>query len=161
MTKAAGGESSALTGTRAPDLPPQQRIEEKPSSQQQDSNLEQDSDPVQPAAGLSAPQAAAPTSDDSPDYTLAISAQATQPKHAEPAKPTSSANSDSQSKRVPLPYTFNFGVRRPQALAVAMNRPQLGNQTPETPNQAIQQTFDLAATNAWPYALGSKVNLVA
>lgn len=64
-------------------------------------------------------------------------------------------------KRPELPFTFGFGVRRPMALAVMMRHPILGQDAPATANQAIQDTFDLAATNRLPYGKGSQFYLAA
>lgn len=64
-------------------------------------------------------------------------------------------------KRPPLPVTFSFGVRRPQAVAVAMRHPLLEGKQPTTAAQAILDTLDLAATNRLPYTKGSGLSLVA
>jgi len=64
-------------------------------------------------------------------------------------------------KRPPLPITFRFGLRRPQAVAVAMRYQLLEGKQPDTPAQAILDTFDLAATNRLPYNKGAEISLVA
>ncbi|GLR64771.1 hypothetical protein [Marinospirillum insulare] len=64
-------------------------------------------------------------------------------------------------KRPSLPMTFSFGLRRPQAVAVAMRHPLLEGKQPTTAAQAILDTLDLAATNRLPYIKGTEVSLVA
>lgn len=64
-------------------------------------------------------------------------------------------------KRPPLPIIFSFGLRRPQAVAVAMRHPLLEGQQPSTAAQAILDTLDLAATNRLPYIKGTEISLVA
>lgn len=64
-------------------------------------------------------------------------------------------------KRPPLPISFSFGLRRPQAVAVAMRYQLLEGKQPVTAAQAILDTFDLAATNRLPYNKGTEISLVA
>jgi len=95
-----------------------------------------------------------------PDFTVDLSSSVNEPS-------TSSANELKPDeirygrKRPPLPITFRFGLRRPQAVAVAMRYQLLEGKQPDTPAQAILDTFDLAATNRLPYNKGNEISLVA
>ena len=62
-------------------------------------------------------------------------------------------------KRPPLPITFGFGIRRYTTLPLAMRFSLVAGQAPPSPQEAIQATLNLAATNEVAYAKGSQVNL--
>ncbi len=96
----------------------------------------------------------------SSDYTLALSHQtsASSTPTATDLKPDEIRFG---RKRPDLPITFSFGIRRSQAVAVAMRHPLLEGKQPTTANQAILDTFDLAATNRLPYAKGTGINIAA
>ncbi|NLW04065.1 MAG: hypothetical protein GX029_02390 [Pseudomonadaceae bacterium] len=94
-----------------------------------------------------------------PDYTLEINN-----KNSSFSTPTTNLKPDEVRfgrKRPPLPVSFGFGLRRLQAVAVAMRHPLLEGKQPSTAAQAILDTFDLAATNRLPYIKGSGINLAA
>lgn len=94
-----------------------------------------------------------------PDYTLELSS-----KLGPPSTPATNLKPDEirfGRKRPILPITFSFGIRRSQAVAVAMRHPLLDGKQPTTANQAIIDTFDLAATNRLPYVKGTKINIAA
>ena len=96
-----------------------------------------------------------------PDFTLKLSSQEASNPAVNHQTTLASKAATEAPKRAKLPYTFNFGIRRPQALQVVMNRPLLGNAYPANFGQAIQQTLDLAATNRLPYEKGRRINLLA
>lgn len=95
-----------------------------------------------------------------PDFTLELSHTDNPPVSSTPPelKPDEVRYG---RKRPPLPISFSFGLRRPQAVAVAMRHPLIGSQAPSTGAQAILDTFDLAATNRLPYVKGSGLSLAA
>lgn len=94
-----------------------------------------------------------------PDYTLELSS-----KMGSSSVPAIDLKPDEirfGRKRPTLPITFSFGIRRSQAVAVAMRHPLLDGKQPSTANQAILDTFDLAATNRLPYVKGTGINIAA
>ena len=94
-----------------------------------------------------------------PDYTLELSS-----KMGSSSAPATDLKPDEirfGRKRPILPVTFSFGIRRSQAVAVAMRHPLLDGKQPTTANQAILDTFDLAATNRLPYVKGTGINIAA
>ncbi|SFB81096.1 hypothetical protein SAMN05660443_0272 [Marinospirillum celere] len=141
-------------------------IEEKPTSDQQPSGLQLLDDTAFEASSTDDPQDLADARKEAnaqPDFTLELSGQNSELAAATQIDQTAKdSRADQQGQqRAKLPYTFNFGIRRPMAIAVAMSKPQLGNQNPASANEAIQQTLDLAATNRLPYERGSQISLVA
>ncbi len=141
-----------LTTSLAADI----KVEEKQQGQQQQDEPEQQLATPPASRAQTVSHRAAEQEAGSPDFTLELSTSNSKAV-AGPSQPEAT----SESRRAKLPYTFNFGIRRPLTLQVAMNRPMLGNTNPATANQAIQQTFDLAATNRLPYEKGSQLNLLA
>lgn len=136
------------------------RIEEKKQSPEQEPGLKSLADETF-SASSSLDELNIDADLGSPDFTLEL----TSPKIQEPQLPaqqqkTATATKD-PDERPNLPYTFNFGIRRPLSVAVAMSKPLLGNEAPANFSQAIQQTLDLAATNRLPYQQGSQISLVA
>ncbi|WP_114416260.1 hypothetical protein [Marinospirillum perlucidum] len=96
----------------------------------------------------------------SPDFTLSlhgVSFEEPQVFLPETTRPPQKP----ADQRPELPFTFSFGMRRPLAVAVAMSHPLIGNSSPVSPAEAIQQTLDLAATNRLPYDKGEQITLVA
>lgn len=96
-----------------------------------------------------------------PDFTLNLSSAQ---ESTNPHKATAELKPDEiryGRRRPNLPLSFNFGMRRPLAVEVIMRRPVLGSMPPATSALAIQDSFDLAATNRLPYLKGSGLHLIA
>lgn len=175
------GRSTPTAGTSRSQLPPgtstppSEALESKqpaPTQEKQQPETEQkglqllDEDTFNGSSGSDTEDLLAARQDaqqQQPDYTLELSG--TDEHLAAAAKMDFAVNKASSEKsgdeRAQLPYTFKFGMPRPQALAVVMSKPQLGNQPLTNAQEAIQQTLDLAATNRLPYEKGSQVSLVA
>lgn len=100
------------------------------------------------------------STDSYPDYTLELTHSKTQSPLIKPAELRPDEIRHGR-KRPALPLTFGFGLRRSQAVAVAMRYPLLEGRQPSSAAQAILDTLDLAATNRLPYIKGSAINLAA
>lgn len=97
-----------------------------------------------------------------PDYTLALSELSNQTSVSLiPAADLKPDEIRFGRKRPDLPITFSFGIRRSQAVAVAMRYPLLEGKQPTTAAQAILDTLDLAATNRLPYVKGARIHIAA
>jgi len=136
-------------------------VEEKQAKTDQEPGLKPPLDEQAPHLELTADTAGEASAKALPDFTLDLHTSQPEVPPSARSKTTQQVEPKDPQERPQLPYTFNFGIRRPYALAVAMSQPLLGNKTPESPSQAVQQTLDLAATNRLPYEKGSQVNLAA
>lgn len=131
-----------------------------PAIEKTDDKTSKQSKQQQPLQALAESTFSTSSNTSYPDYTVEL--------NASPSTSTGSSATDLKPdevrygrKRPALPISFSFGLRRPQAVAVAMRYPLLEGKQPSTAAQAVGDTFDLAATNRLPYNKGTGISLAA